>query len=92
VSRSKLLLAAVTTFGFASSFAVAHAEYCPPSPARDFSASYYQSPGGVGRARYPAWVYGYVRRASDATLPSPRSCGGRRVWKAGRCVDPRADK
>jgi hypothetical protein len=58
--------------------------YRPPSPASDFSAFYYQSPGGLrGAGRGAARVYAY---ASSDTVPYPQSCGSGRAWNGERCV------
>jgi hypothetical protein len=52
------LLALALASGGAGAGYYYHSEYCPtarpyypPHPASDFSAYYYQSPGGIGRAR-----------------------------------------
>jgi hypothetical protein len=57
----------------------AAAEYDPPSPASNFDAYHYRSPGGIGRPSRPS-VY-------DADQVRPRDCGPNHRWVEGRCVD-----
>jgi hypothetical protein len=57
----------------------AAAEHDPPSPARNFDAYYYRSPGGIGRPARPS-VY-------NADRVSTRDCGPNRRWVEGRCID-----
>jgi hypothetical protein len=54
-------------------------------PAGSFSAYYYQSPGGVGRAKSAAAVVAPLA-TNVSTVPYPRSCGAGRVWRGDRCV------
>ena len=58
--------------------------YVSDSPASNFSAYYYQSPGGLPRARSPSSSAG----AADTKAPRyhRQSCGSGRVWKDDRCV------
>ena len=52
--------------------------YHPPPPASNFSAYYYQSPGGIRGAE-----------RGVSRLQYPRPCGGGRVWDGERdlCVN-----
>jgi hypothetical protein len=62
-------------------FALAH--YCA-GPASNFSAYYYQSPGGVAPAARSGSVS--TRGSNSDALPYGQSCGSGRVWKNDRCV------
>lgn len=62
--------------------AAAATEYDPPSPAspaRNFDAYYYRSPGGIGWPARPS-VY-------DTDRVRTRDCGPNRRLVEGRCVD-----
>jgi len=61
----------------------AYARYCA-GPASNFSAYYYQSPGGVPPARSVRTSTG--SGAGAAAVPHAQSCGTGRVWKDDRCV------
>jgi hypothetical protein len=71
--------AAAVFLSVAGISAAAATEYDPPSPARNFDAYYYRSPGGIGRPARPS-VY-----AADRVRA--RDCGPNRRLVEGRCVD-----
>jgi hypothetical protein len=79
--RSVLLAAAAALAGSAACVGSASARYA--GPAGSFSAYYYQSPGGVGRAKSASAVAPVA--ANLGTVPYPRSCGAGRVWRGDRC-------
>jgi hypothetical protein len=71
--------AAAAFLSVAGVSAAAATEYDPSSPARNFDAYYYRSPGGIGRPARPS-VY-------DADHVRARDCGPNRRLAEGRCVD-----
>jgi hypothetical protein len=76
-----ILIAAATALGSMAGGGFASAHYCP-GPAANFSAYYYQSPGGIRRAR----GYAHADAANAKAVPYPQSCGKGRVWRGDRCV------
>jgi hypothetical protein len=75
--------------GLACGSVAATARYNWPSPAQNFSACYYQSPGGIGRGRVVPGVYGGADVTTAKEVPHPQSCGSGRKWDGRRCVDAR---
>ena len=67
-----LIVATLAICGFLATGNTASAYYCP-YPACNFSAYYYQSPGGIGGAKYRRAAAKPVRRCYDARLRS--HCG-----------------
>ena len=59
-----IIVAALAMCGFMATGNTASAHYCP-YPACNFSAYYYQSPGGIGRAKYRSAAAKPVRRCNE---------------------------
>jgi hypothetical protein len=78
-----LIMAATAAFGLTASCGLAAGHYSD-SPASNFSAYYYQSPGGVPSARSVRTFRGSGDGAG--AVPYDQSCGKGRVWKGDRCV------
>jgi hypothetical protein len=55
-------------------------------PAQNFSAYYYQSPGGVRPSKGRSGGSRHAAAAAPATIPYARSCGNGRTWDGTRCV------
>lgn len=53
-------------------------------PARNFSAYYYRSPGGIGPARTARLAP--RRAAATVVIPYAQSCGSGRTWDGTRCI------
>jgi hypothetical protein len=64
---------------------VANAHFYPfKSPAADFMAYYYTSPGGLGRV--PLRYRIYHSSEISQPIPHPNSCGVGRTWDGQKCV------
>ena len=64
-----IIVATLATCGFMATGNTASAHYCP-HPACNYSAYYYQSPGGIGRAKYRKAAAKPVRRCDGSRLRS----------------------
>lgn len=62
------------------------------SPAQNFSAYYYRSPGGIGRPSARHAVHGAMHAASTREIPYANSCGGARTWDGTRCIGAASGK
>jgi hypothetical protein len=82
--KGTALAAGIAALSLFSTQADARCGYVPPAGARNFSAFFYQSPGGVGRPGYPSRIYGYRHARVQAAEPYPRACGSGRHWNGKR--------
>ena len=64
-----IFVAALAMCGFMATGTIATAHYCP-YPACNYAAYYYQSPGGIGGAKYRRAAAKPVRRCNDSRLRS----------------------
>jgi hypothetical protein len=80
--RPILIATTATLLGLMAGGGFASAHYWA-DPASNFSAYYYQSPGGISSARS---VSGSGYSARGSSVPYAESCGSGRVRKDGRCV------
>jgi hypothetical protein len=80
--RTIVVAAAAAGLVLVADGAVACDQYCG-NPASNFSAYYYQSPGGLPRARSPSPS---PDDANGRAASYRQSCGSGRVWKDDRCV------
>jgi hypothetical protein len=79
--RRTIVWAATGMLGSIAGAGTVSAVYCP-HPARDFSAYYYRSPGGIGPPRRPSV---YVGKAAPRCPASPELRQGAVVeWRALR--------
>jgi hypothetical protein len=82
---------AVAVLALISGSIAAAARYHWPSPAANFSAYYYRSPGGLGRLSKTFTVYQSDLDVGDS-VPHPKSCGSGRTWNGERCVEAKPRK
>jgi hypothetical protein len=85
--KGTALAAGIGALSLFSTQADARCGYVPPVGARNFSAFFYQSPGGVGRPGYPSRIYGYRHARVQAAEPYPHACGSGRHWNGKRCFE-----
>jgi len=90
----RFIIVAVVTLvcGSSLAFAACYPRLLSLSPAQNYSAYYYRSPGGIGPPRQGLAIYGHGRDRQARETTYPKACGSGRKWDGTRCVDARKSK